>query len=392
VFVVGSLVMALPQLVVMTKYRFSAPFLSFSFSLTPSCEARLLASEVWTGFQFVVLTGVAVEKDNRLSMLILRHGVLPLALNATLTALVFWSDAEASASSVASASCYGRAENICVLAVIMAELELREVKWKVLLADVVVVPDDSALEQTPEVLNVVRMNLSAYIFAVSVRNRFMRISESVQVVITGVLVRGDQINLVAHSFADEEVKCGRICLLDDLTDDVALTRDGSDYRRLSAQAGDMLFLVPMAILVLAAYTGFVHFDDSHELRKFGVLHCSAEPMTEIPRGRIGRTNLALDLLCTDAFLSVQDAPENLEPSTQRIVRVLKDRSANNAEPIVLARLTEPVEGPRIQLIRSRVAATWTTYTNGPPSPHQIPLAIVIGREGQHQFVERHHAS
>jgi hypothetical protein len=57
----------------------------------------------------------------------LRHSVLSSALDVRLTALVFWNDAEAFASSDASASCYGLAENIRILAMVMAELELRQV-------------------------------------------------------------------------------------------------------------------------------------------------------------------------------------------------------------------------------------------------------------------------
>ena len=34
------------------------------FSLAPSREARLLAAKMRTGFQFVVLTGVAVEEED----------------------------------------------------------------------------------------------------------------------------------------------------------------------------------------------------------------------------------------------------------------------------------------------------------------------------------------
>lgn len=53
---------------------------------------------------------------------------LPLILDAMSTVSAFWSDAEAFASSGASASCYGFAENIGILAVVMAELKLSKVQ------------------------------------------------------------------------------------------------------------------------------------------------------------------------------------------------------------------------------------------------------------------------
>jgi hypothetical protein len=42
------------------------------FGLTPSREARFLASEVRVSFQFIVLTGVAVEEDDLLRGLVFR--------------------------------------------------------------------------------------------------------------------------------------------------------------------------------------------------------------------------------------------------------------------------------------------------------------------------------
>jgi hypothetical protein len=73
------------------------------FGLSPSREPLLLASEMRTCFQFVVFAGVAVEVNDFLRMFGLRHGVATSGI--ALAARAFWTgDAEASASSVASAS------------------------------------------------------------------------------------------------------------------------------------------------------------------------------------------------------------------------------------------------------------------------------------------------
>jgi hypothetical protein len=95
--------------------------------LAPSREALLLAPEMRASFQFVVLTGIAVEEnDLLLGFADFRHGVSPSVLGATLTALAFWThDAEASASSDASASCYRFAENVGILPVIVGGTETR---------------------------------------------------------------------------------------------------------------------------------------------------------------------------------------------------------------------------------------------------------------------------
>src|SRR5713226_3992988 len=87
----------------------------------------------------------------------LRYCVSPLGIGVAGSACA--PCAEASASSDASASCYRFSKDVFVLAVVVAELKLREVQRKVFLADMVIAADDSALEQTPEVLDVIGMNL-----------------------------------------------------------------------------------------------------------------------------------------------------------------------------------------------------------------------------------------
>ena len=63
----------------------------------------------------------------------------------------YWScDAEASASSDASASCYRTPEDVGVLAVVVTKLELGKVQRQIFLAHVMVRSYDSALQQRPE--------------------------------------------------------------------------------------------------------------------------------------------------------------------------------------------------------------------------------------------------
>src|ERR1700683_2613348 len=105
-------------------------------------------------------------------MLAFRHGVSLSVQDARSIASAFWlSGAEAPASSVASASCYRRSENVFVLAVIVTELEFRKVRREILLGDMVETAHDAPLEQTPKAFDVVGMNLAANILAVRVFHR-----------------------------------------------------------------------------------------------------------------------------------------------------------------------------------------------------------------------------
>jgi hypothetical protein len=168
-------------------------FLARGFGLTPSGETRLLASEVRTGFKFIVLTGVAVEKKDRLRMFRFRHGVLPLAPGAKSTATAFrLSGAEAPASSVASASCYCFAENVRILPVVVTELKFIQVEREILLANVVVRPDDAPLEQRPKGFDIICVDVAANVFILGMFHAVVRESECAQVVIAGMLIGRNQ--------------------------------------------------------------------------------------------------------------------------------------------------------------------------------------------------------
>src|SRR5713226_9045025 len=89
--------------------------------------------------------------------------------------------AEAIASVHASAACYGRAEDVRILPVVMAELKFREVERQVLLADAVVGPDHATLEKRPEAIKVRGMDFAADVFALGVTHRLVREPESCEV-------------------------------------------------------------------------------------------------------------------------------------------------------------------------------------------------------------------
>jgi hypothetical protein len=305
--------------------------------------------------------------------------------------IVRWADAGASASSDASASCDGCAENIGILAVVMAELELSEVQGQIFLADVVVCADDSALEQAPEVLKVVSMNLAAYILALAVTYGIVREAKGAQVVIALMLIGRDEIDFVTDCFAHEAIKGRSVRVLDDLANHVTLARDGADHRGLAAQTGYVLALVPMAVLVLPADASLINFDDSHKLLEFSVSHSRTQAMTDEPRGWIGRSNLALDLLCAYALLGVEHLPEYLEPRLERVIGILENSAYQHRESIGLAlprvrtARALPVEGARLGRIHLSVSATRAADASRPPTLHQEILTSGFIRKGAHQF-------
>jgi len=148
----------------------------------------------------------------------------PFSQNRIVIALGWPSVAEVPASGDASASCYNFAEHVPVLAVVMAKLKLREVERQILFADVVIRPDDSALEQRPERFDVIGMNFATHVFERLVIHGLMR-ECLIECLITRALVSRDQINLFRNHLADETGHGFHRSIFDDLASDVTFARD-----------------------------------------------------------------------------------------------------------------------------------------------------------------------
>jgi hypothetical protein len=303
------------------------------------------------------------------------------------------SETPASRRASASSPLYRLAENIGFAAVVVAELELRQVQWKVLLTDVVEAAHDPALQERPERFDVVGMNLTAHVFALRVRDGFVAITELAKVLIAAPLVSSDQINLVADGFADEPIERSRVCLFDHLADHVAFATNRADNGSFAAQAGNVLLLIPVAVLIFSIDAGFINFNDAHKLAELRVLHGRAQAHAHVPSGLVGcATNLALNLHRANAFLGVENLPENLEPSLERVFGVLEDCPADDAETIVFAKFAKPVKRPRDEFVGSGITATRAFHYTILPAPfEQELLAGFVRRKTRHQFAERHHA-
>src|SRR5438445_13639056 len=102
-------------------------------------------------------------------------------------------------SANALASLNRRAENVVVEAVIVAELELRDIQVKVLFADVVEGANNPALEDAPEAFNRIRMDCTDNVLVLGVVNGL--VGESLfEVAVAGPLVGAEQANLVRNGF------------------------------------------------------------------------------------------------------------------------------------------------------------------------------------------------
>jgi hypothetical protein len=317
-----------------------------------------------------------------------------------LTALACWSDAEASASSVASASCYCLSKDVFVLAVVLPKLKLIQVQGQVFLADVVIRPDDSAFDQCPERFDVVRVDIAAHVFATAVADYSMRIS-AIQDSISSMFIGRDQTHAIRHRIANEAIESFSVRIFDDPADHVAFARDCTDHGRLSTQAGNVLLLVGVSILIESTYASLINFNNAHKLFKIPVAHTGAKPMADIPSGmqrrRFAKEHTA-NLARRNTLLALKHGVENLEPRYERDVRVLEHRAYQNREPIrrafgLPAVHALPVERPRRSaFVQLSVVATRTMRAIRPATHRQIgPASRFIGK-GRHEFLEGNHAS
>src|SRR6266851_9618581 len=107
------------------------------------------------GLEMIFSARPTVEHHDFLSVSALRHGASTSGI--ALAARAFWTrDAEAPASSDASASCYRFPKDVGVLAIVVAELKLRKVQGQILLAHMMECSHDAALQERPEGFDVIR--------------------------------------------------------------------------------------------------------------------------------------------------------------------------------------------------------------------------------------------
>jgi hypothetical protein len=367
------------------------------FGLSPSRKALLLRPIMRTRFQFIVLTLVAVEVQDRLCVLGLRHGASPVEI--VLAGAAYEPYAGASASSDSSASCYGFTKDIRVLSVIVAKLKLGQIQWQILFADVMELAHDAALQERPERFDVVGMHLATNVFAFAVADRFVR-ETGFEPAITGLFVGCYQVNFVADGLADKAIQGPCVGIFDYLADHVALAANGSDDSDFAATlaTANVCLLVPMPVLVLTTNKGFIHFDDAHKLAEVRIVHSSSEPVSNVPCRMCGRPftkKYSSKLQRRDAFFALEHGVEHFEPRQKLHIRVLKHGSNQHGKTIrtivSVGFITAlPCERTGRAFIDLGVPTFGTLRTKWPTSHRQIGSTRRFIRERCHEFLKGHH--
>jgi hypothetical protein len=125
-----------------------------------------------------------------------------------------------------STSLNRRSENVIVEAIIIAELELCNVKVKVPFADVVESPHDAALEDAPKAFNGVGVNRADDVLVLGMVDSCVRESP-IEVSVAGPLIGAEQANLVRDGFANEGFQGDGANVLNDAGNDIAFAADST---------------------------------------------------------------------------------------------------------------------------------------------------------------------
>ncbi len=124
--------------------------------------------------------------------------------------------------------------------------------------------DNSAFQETPEVLDIVGMDFATHIFVCFVIDGFVREPHWLEPVVASIFVSRDQTHLVRYDFANEAAERLYVRSFDHLADHVALagyrTNDGRFASVSRSTAVILSAHVRMAILLLSANVGFVNLD------------------------------------------------------------------------------------------------------------------------------------
>lgn len=128
----------------------------------------------------------------------------------------------------ASAPCYRFPEDIGVVPIIVAELELCNVQRHVFGADLVEASDDAALEDRPEAFNRVRVDSADNVLAVAVLHGEVR--EVVpEIPISAALIACEQADLVGNGLGNETLYSFAGDVPQDPRHHVALAADSTDH-------------------------------------------------------------------------------------------------------------------------------------------------------------------
>jgi hypothetical protein len=279
---------------------------------------------------------------------------------------------------------FDRSENVRVIPIVIAELELGDIQRHIFSAHFVERADHAALEDRPEAFDGLSVDSSDDILASGVVNGRVWV-----VIIEGfvawILIGAKQADFMRHRFADEGGESGGIHVRDHARNNIALAADraddwgfaGTDASRSATPAA----LMKMSVFCQATDESFIDFDNSAELvnilHKGGSDFMAHEPSCPIRP----EAHIAIDLQGAHAFLARKHEVDHAEPLPQRLVCILENRSCDMREAVVSggwrAFVAQPIPLHCTVLLDIRVAAPRAGYAFRPTATGEIGATSIF---------------
>ncbi len=285
-------------------------------------------------------------------------------------------------------SCDSRSEYVGIEAIVIAELKLRDVQRHIFGAHFVKCANDAPFEDRPKALDCVGVDRADDILLFAVVNHCVG-ERCRQINVAGPRVRSQQAYFIGNSFPDKFGYARTIDAFQDAGDNVALALHGTDdWRFIGGNAALAASFIPVAVFVLAADIGFVHFDNAAELL-FRFDQGRADFVAHTPCRLVApEAHVAHDLQCTHAFFAGEHKVGDFEPVAERLVGVLKNRASDDREAVAgraagsaLRALPVPLAG--MQVIDGGIAAARAADAFRPAAGLQVRFAGVVVTDWEH---------
>ncbi len=239
--------------------------------------------------------------------------------------------------------------------------------------------DQGSLEQAPDVLDPVGVDVTADPLVVAVVDALVSRIVVGNADVGAEFIGVDSFGFVLDVFPNELVQRALLHIGNALEPDlpVALQCPGNPYTLFGPGPAVATALLPMPLP--SPNHRFVHFDDAEEggLEIVGA-HRLADTVAEMPRGLVGHAEGALQLVGADPLLALAHEIDRGEPFPERQLGVVEDRSRRDGKAIVAIQAMKLVTSRDFGDVAG--AAASTTHAVGPAEMFKVVPADFLGVE------------
>jgi len=194
-------------------------------------------------------------------------------------------------------------------------------------AHLVVAADDGTLQEAPDVLDPVGVNVAAHPFLDRVVYGLMSGVVVSDATVGAPVVSVDRFRLVGDVLLDPGVECPLVASMNNLEPDLALT-----FHRTND--GGFVGAASLAdFLLLPTDPSFVNLNDTGELASVSVPHGFTDTVAEVPGRLVAHAERTLDLIGRHALLGFDHEVDGGKPLPERQLRVVEDRPRCNREAV-----------------------------------------------------------